>query len=43
MTSDKKKCQSKSVELQILFNFIVDNFLFKFVYGLKKEFTLNLL
>jgi hypothetical protein len=32
----KKSVKMKVVELQKLFNFIVDNFLFQFVYGLKQ-------
>jgi hypothetical protein len=34
--SRMKKCKIKVVELQKLFNFVVDIFLFKFVYGFKQ-------
>jgi hypothetical protein len=36
MTSDEKSVRIKAAEFQKLINFIVDNFLFKFVYGLKQ-------
>jgi hypothetical protein len=35
-TSDEKNVKMKVVELQNLFNFVVDNFLFEFVYSLKQ-------
>jgi hypothetical protein len=35
MTSDEKSVKIKVVEVQNLFNFVVDKFLFEFVYGLK--------
>jgi hypothetical protein len=35
-TSDEKSVKMKVVELQKLFNFVVDIFLFEFVYGLKQ-------
>jgi hypothetical protein len=35
MTSDEKSVKIKVVELQKLFNFVVNKFLFEFVYGLK--------
>jgi hypothetical protein len=40
-TSDEKFVKMKVVELQKLFNFVVDNFLFEFVYNIKKQFILN--
>jgi hypothetical protein len=36
-TSDGKNTKIKLVELKKLFNFVVDNFLFEFVYNLKQS------
>jgi hypothetical protein len=35
-TSEEKRVNKKVVELQKLFNFVVNNFLFQFIYGLKQ-------
>jgi hypothetical protein len=34
-TSDGQNIKTKVVELQKLFNFVVNNFLFEFIYGLR--------
>jgi hypothetical protein len=36
MTSDEKDIKIKVIKLQKLCNFIVDNFLFEFIYGIKQ-------
>jgi hypothetical protein len=41
--SDEKIVKIKVVELQKLFNFVVDNFLFELVYGLKQAIYTQLI